>query len=321
MTSFNVKENLELFLPTFNRREHLAHTLEQLTAENSPVRACRLTILDNCSTDGTSELIDGYCARFSNIIHVCHAKNIGGNANIARCFEKASAEYVWVLCDDDSYDFSHAHELEKALAQRPGALFVVKTEKPCTQPAEVFKELSFVPAAIYRTDLITSDTLIHSYFNIAYMFPQLAVAAEVFNQRKAWKSLLHPLVIRRPEPAYTRGMKQCSTLLEQMDWLLGYMASITLLNDKKMQQACAFALHIDGDNFYNLCGRFMSQPSNCIYLYGEGIRLFAGKAKWLFILLAWPAFICSFYKTDHGRYARLLGKIKFKVWPAAKKAV
>lgn len=32
-------------------------------------------------------------------------KNIGGNANIIRCYEEAEAIYVWVLADNDLLNF------------------------------------------------------------------------------------------------------------------------------------------------------------------------------------------------------------------------
>ena len=42
-----LQEQLEIILPTYNRREHLQRTLTQLTAPESPVRHCSLTVLDN----------------------------------------------------------------------------------------------------------------------------------------------------------------------------------------------------------------------------------------------------------------------------------
>ena len=101
-----LKEQLEILLPTYNRKKHLLRTLTQLTAPESPVRSCSLTVLDNASTDGSSELIEEFAAKIPTIKHIRHAKNIGGNANIARAFEMARAEYVWVLCADEADDIS-----------------------------------------------------------------------------------------------------------------------------------------------------------------------------------------------------------------------
>ncbi len=310
-----MNDMLEIIIPTYNRKQHIIRTLTQLTAPDSPVRTCKITILDNCSTDGTSQMLAEFAAQHPNITHIRHPKNIGGNANIVRAFEMASAKYVWVVCDDDTYDFSHAQELLPALKEEPDALLVVKTDGPLSSNGRIFKELSFVPGAIYRTALITSDVLTNMYFNISNMFAQLVVAAQVFNTSGKISILPHPLVIRQPDAQYRRGITWCHPLMSRMDWLYGFVASIPLLKDRQLQEQCIRDLRIDGEGFYNLCGRFMAQPPNKIFLYGAGLMLFPGKYKILFALLAGPAFVCSFYRTDRGINARLFSFIKFKIWP------
>ena len=75
----------------------------------------QITILDNASTDGTSDLIKEYFKKFPNIVHIRHNRNIGGNANIVRAFESATKEYLWILCDDDFYCWDYWNELEQAI--------------------------------------------------------------------------------------------------------------------------------------------------------------------------------------------------------------
>ncbi|MBP5617076.1 MAG: glycosyltransferase family 2 protein [Elusimicrobiaceae bacterium] len=311
----NIELKLEIFIPTYNRKAQLENTLIQLVAPESPVKNCSITVLDNASDDGSSQVIADFAAKYSNIKHIRHAKNIGGNANITRAYEMAKAEYVWVLCDDDTYDFTHANELVQALQQKPDALLVVKHSRKQLGPGDIFQECSFAPAAIYRTEFITSDTLMNMYCNIVYMFPHLAVTAQVINKGGHIAVLPHPIVIRTPCPAYTRG---CSgwvhPMYREMDWILGYFVTMLLLNDVKHQQECILALDVDGDNFYNLCGRFMALPKNKILLYGMGLRLFPAWYKFKFALLAWPSYLCSFYRTEHGLYVRILGKLKTKIW-------
>ncbi len=315
MTIFNLEEQLEIIIPTYNRKDCLTRTLEQLTASKNPVRNCPITLLDNASDDGTSDVIARFAAQFANIKHIRHTKNIGGNSNITRAFELATKPYVWVLGDDDEYDFSHAQELLPALQEQPDALFVVKTDGPLTSDGRIFKELTFIAGAIYRTSLITSDVLTNMYFNISNMFPQLVLAAHVFNTGGKINILPHPLVIRQPDAQYKRGIKWCHPLMNRMDWLYGYVASVPLLQAPALQAQCIRDLRIDGEGFYNCCGRFMAQAQNKIFLYGAGLMLFPGKYKFLFALVAWPAFVCSFYTTDRGLYARLFGGLKFKILP------
>ncbi|MBR4591978.1 MAG: glycosyltransferase family 2 protein [Elusimicrobiaceae bacterium] len=311
----DLKKQLEILLPTYNRKKHLERTLQQILAEDLPLKQVSITVLDNGSTDGTSELLSRYTAQYPNLKHIRHPKNIGGNANITRAFEMAKAEYVWVLADDDEYDFSHAEELAQALEKKPDALLVVSDKRQTLGVGDLFQEMSFVPAAIYRSEIITADTLTYMYFNIRCMLPHLAVAAALFNAGKTVQILPHPLVIPKPRPDYSRGLESWQPpIFQQMDWILGYFCSVQLLKDTSMQKQCLLALNMDGDNFYNRCGRFMALPKNKILLYGLGISFHPGWLKLWFALLAWPAYACSFYRTERGLYIRLFGRFKTKIW-------
>lgn len=312
-----LKEQLEIFLPTYNRNKHLLRTLTQLTAPESPVRSCSLTVLDNASTDGSSELIGEFAAKFPNLKHIRHAKNIGGNANIARAFELARAEYVWVLCDDDTYDLSHWEECARALQSNPAAVVVANYGRPQQGVSALFRQLSFVPAAIYRTDLITGDVLMNMYFNISNMFPQLAVAAAALNSQEPVILLDRALVAMQLNPgndSYVRGIKQTPhPLMAEMFWSLGYLHSLPLLNQRSMRRACAWKAETEEECFYNFCGRFMGHGRNPIYLYFTALHLLEGNAFWAFLFVAWPAWCLSFYVDEKGYNCRLFGKIKFRI--------
>ena len=106
-----LKDKLEIILVTYNRKPYLEDTLNQLFCDESPIKDCNFTILDNCSTDGSSELIQEYSKKYNNIKHIRHNKNIGGNANITRAIEIATKKYFWVLCDDDKYDWTNWKEI------------------------------------------------------------------------------------------------------------------------------------------------------------------------------------------------------------------
>ena len=72
-----MKNILELFLVTYNRKEKCRLTLEAILAESSPIKDFKLTILDNASTDGTSEMLESFAKEHSNIRLIRHSKNIG----------------------------------------------------------------------------------------------------------------------------------------------------------------------------------------------------------------------------------------------------
>ena len=312
--------NLELFLITYNRKEKCQKTLETILATNSPVKNFPLTILDNASTDGTGKMIQQLQAHYPNIVYIRHSKNIGGNANIARAFEMATSNYVWVLCDDDEYDFSNWPTAQKLLTTTPPAIVVANYNAPQKGIQNLFKQMSFVPAAIYRTDLITDDVLMNMYFNISNMFPQLAVAAAAINTGENLPILPKPLVTMKLNPgndSYVRGAKkvnQVHPLLKSMFWAKGYLNSIPMLHNANYRQKCSFYANAENENFYNFCGRYLADGKSLFYTYAEGIYLSCGLCKLTFALIAPLAYCCSFFKDEKGLNIRLLGHIKTRIW-------
>ena len=55
-----MKEKLDIVIITYNRKDFLKKTFEQILAENSPIKDFDITILNNASDDGTSELVEEY---------------------------------------------------------------------------------------------------------------------------------------------------------------------------------------------------------------------------------------------------------------------
>ena len=314
--------NLELFLITYNRKEKCRQTLEAVLAETSPVKNFPLTILDNCSTDGTGQMLAEFAARHPNIRLIRHEKNIGGNANIASAFEMARAEYVWVLCDDDQYDFSSWRECEKALSQNPPAVVVANYAHPQKGLAYLFRQLSFVPAAIYRTDLITSDTLMNMYFSISNLFPQLAVAAAAINTGRPLPILDRPLVTMQLNPgndSYLRGTSnksQMHPLIGKMFWSLGYLRSIQMLHNQSIRRRCSNLAWAEEDKsfYFFLHNWIMNTHKNFLANYFEGIHLLHGVAKWKFMFLLPLTWIIFFYSDNKGLYICLFGRAKVRIW-------
>lgn len=268
-----LKEKLQIFLITYNRENFLRKTFEQVLSENSPIKDFDITILDNSSTDGTSELIDEYCKKYPNIKHIRHPHNIGGNANIVRAFEMGAncgKEYVWVLCDDDKYDFSNWQELEEAINKKYDVIGVADYLFPDTKykanPAYQVPQLTFVPAGIYRTELITSDILINMYDCILTMFQQTCLSIDVINRNGSIYFLSKPLVFngvnfddgKLTDNSYTRGMSNKQPVLMQKKdncWILGFIRVLTLLNDKNLRKRAINAAVSYKDifgNFYKL---------------------------------------------------------------------
>ena len=119
-----IEDKLEIVIPTFNRCEKLGITFSYLLDENSPVKNCDITILDNCSTDDTPNLVKKIAEKHPNVKYQRNARNIGSFGSIVRGFEIASKEYLWELGDNDTYDWKYFDDVLKAIKNEADVVIV-----------------------------------------------------------------------------------------------------------------------------------------------------------------------------------------------------
>lgn len=249
-----IKDTLEIILITYNRKPFLKKTLDSILDTKSPVRELSVTVLDNCSTDGTGELIEEYAAKFPNIKHIRHAKNIGGNANIARAFEIAQKKYFWVLADDDAYDFSAWDEAENALREDYD-LIIVNHEGIHNRkvPQQLQRRVTFLPACIHKTALIDNFTMLNIYDNIHNWFPHLAAVYAVVNKGGRVYNVSKNIVLGRNSHK-TLGICDLETNLNpsqaNMFFEVGYLSSLEMIKDKKLR-ALAVENYAMGQSFFS----------------------------------------------------------------------
>lgn len=93
--------DLTIAIPTFDRPDYLVRTLGTLLPQLPD--GVRLLILDNHSAKPASELVASEFGEsaLGRVEIIRHRVNIGGNANICRCFELCASEWLWILGDDD----------------------------------------------------------------------------------------------------------------------------------------------------------------------------------------------------------------------------
>lgn len=93
---------LTIAIPTYNRAEPLTATLRVILPQIKNEPRVKLLILDNHSERPAVEVLSAFGVEPSSAVQVVrHPQNIGGCANILRCFERCDTEWVWVLSDDD----------------------------------------------------------------------------------------------------------------------------------------------------------------------------------------------------------------------------
>lgn len=84
-------------IPVFNQRPFIDRAVR--SALDQSVEGLEVVIVDNCSTDGTWEAIQGFASEGVKILR--NPENLGLFGNFNRCLEAAGAPYLRILCGDD----------------------------------------------------------------------------------------------------------------------------------------------------------------------------------------------------------------------------
>ena len=184
--SFDINKDLDIILITYNRVNKLKEIVYDIFAENSPIKKCQITFLDNCSNDGTSEFLQELSKKYTNITHIRHKINIGGNANIVRAFEYISRKYFWILCDDDRLTFEYWDNVYNALESDQYDIIQTYTDPKVfsgetynEKLAKLLIEIVLLPAAIYRSKYLKNDVIFNAYINIYALIPHMALISEM----------------------------------------------------------------------------------------------------------------------------------------------
>lgn len=178
-----IEDRVELCLFTYNRAASLDRTLQQL--QDSPFARCKITVLDNASDDETPQVGARWAAKMHDLRVIRHPKNIGASANYLRAVEVSTSLYTWVLCDDDTYDFSDCQDvLDEIQAGHfdwicvgaPGQFEWEHGQRTTTRAlwkrgARFFVVHTFVPSLIFKTALFDSECMALGYANAVNLYP------------------------------------------------------------------------------------------------------------------------------------------------------
>ena len=242
-----IQDKLQIIIVTYNRRHFLERTLQQLLDEKSPVRDFSITVLDNNSTDGTEELVKQFQQTHSHLKHHKNAYNLGLGGNIARALEMGTKDYLWVLCDDDVYDFSNWAEVEQAVERGEKCLCVSRyalPEEHKHQPEYQLLQMTFLPATIYHKSVFSDTVIRNAQDNIYTLFPHLCPVLPLINREDPIFVVSRAIVMRHEEPgtdcSYLRGADPGEIYPRSfsMRWLIGYADVLAVLKDKKLKARC-----------------------------------------------------------------------------------
>ncbi len=93
---------LSICIPTYNRVADLEVLLDSIFAQFEPFKnKVELFVSDNCSTDGTPELLKKYQNKGFPFRYMINQENKGPDFNFCQCFREAKGEYFWLIGSDD----------------------------------------------------------------------------------------------------------------------------------------------------------------------------------------------------------------------------
>lgn len=257
---FDLKNNLEIIIITYNRCKKLSKLSSDIFAIDSPIRDCSITYIDNHSTDDTKKYLNELSIKHKNINYIRNKYNIGGSANVVKAIEITSKKYFWILCDDDRLDFTHWKYIEEALKSDNYDIIqlyynslVHDSKNYKTKLSKFIIESVFIPSNIYKKDSIDNNVICMLYKQIYTIMPHILLSISIINNTHKktqiyFSSYKKQIVLQGdPEPNYTRTEKSKYEKLhiasKNIDWQVGFSINIfNFLKDKTIRSNCMYGI-------------------------------------------------------------------------------
>ncbi len=114
--------HISVVIPTFNLAHLIGRTIESLLAQQ--FQDWDLLVVDDASSDGTVDVVRGYCCHDGRIRLVVNERNLGLTCNWNRCLEMASGPLVEILQSDDLIDADYLARVSQFYSDHPLVGFV-----------------------------------------------------------------------------------------------------------------------------------------------------------------------------------------------------
>lgn len=103
---------ISIIIPTYNRSDFLCRCVDSVLMQNYD--NIEVIIIDDCSTDNTTEVVSEKYGSNKKVIYIKNEKNLGPGGNRQKAYLVSTGEYV-VFADDDDYYFD-SEFFSKAIA-------------------------------------------------------------------------------------------------------------------------------------------------------------------------------------------------------------
>lgn len=121
-------------MPSYNGAEFIADSIDSIISQT--YRNWELIITDDCSSDGTQDIIRDYALRDSRIRCFCFEDNRGSGATRNKCIEESRGRYI-AFCDSDDRWLPDKLERQLAFMQAHDYAFTFASYYTCNEAGHV----------------------------------------------------------------------------------------------------------------------------------------------------------------------------------------
>lgn len=150
---------LSIILPNYNYERYLKQRIDSIL--NQTYRDFELMVLDDCSTDGSVELIESYITKDKRIKFYKNGENSGSPfIQWKKGIESSQGEYIWIAEADDFADKNLLERLVAALDGNPDACIAYANSYIANGISNILREWDYsnlkYERKIFESDFVMS---------------------------------------------------------------------------------------------------------------------------------------------------------------------
>jgi len=204
---------LTIAIPTYGRPEELRRCVQLLRQQSNP--HFHLLVLDNASPVEASSALSGLIEAFPalSVRIVRNLANIGGDANILRCFELCQTPFLWVIGDDDEPLPDAVETILHCISETPDALFLNfasdlynRTTATVSHSLDDFvfaidsySNVLFISTSVFRRESLIAE-IASGYHYIYSMAAQLVLVLKALSKKPGKCLFLKSRIVRWAVP-------------------------------------------------------------------------------------------------------------------------
>jgi len=158
---------------TYNHEKFISEAIEGVLMQETTF-PIELVIGEDCSTDNTAKIIEGYAGKYPNLIRArCNKSNMGMTPNIIQTLKECSGKYI-ALCEGDDY-WTDPNKLQKQV----DFLECNKDYAICFHNSKVLKNGEIVDN--YLKNIVNDTTTILDLARENYIYTALCLTRNYFS--------------------------------------------------------------------------------------------------------------------------------------------